>query len=635
MRAIVFNLVFICLPFISQAYDLDTIKGSIVISNNDIPYFEIPIHSINVEESKAQVSSQLGSVHFKEKQKNKYHPSVTNKTSREITISDGDAEAIFILSNGDLTISTSSGFIHFSMVNLDNELFYGGGMQFSHTLLNGEQIVNICEENGVGRGDKPISRWTKLIGVEGAPYASYYPLPFVVSNKNRGFSVDDKALSVIRIGSVQTDITIYNKLSCIHLFTDVNMLGVIQQFNQLNGRGFPFPEWAMGNIIGIQGGTKQIKERLSPLFDRKIPIDAIWIQDWVGKRKTRIGSRLNWAWQLDSSYNGIFEYASNHNLKVLGYINPFFAETGKYTTEGLSNKYFVLEENKVKEFDFGGMKGYMLDLFNPVARSWMKQIIVDNLVQNGFDGWMADFAEWYPLEETDGVSDHNSYVHEWVKLNNEIIQESDKGLFVFHRSGNIGSAHYSQATWCGDQMTSYGSNDGLPSAINAMISGGLSGLPPTHSDIGGYTSIKKPIIKSNLRSTQLLKDWIKLEAFTPFFRSHEGLLPENDIQIYSNTDIIEYYGRYAHIHAKLSSYFLELSDDYHKTGTPIIRHPILVGGKDVPYSFYVGEDIYIQFSTASPEIPNGFELFPSKEGSSNVYIATRIGSQVSELIRDL
>ena len=65
-------------------------------------------------------------------------------------------------------------------------------------------------------------------------------------------------------------------------------------------------------------------------WDAGAQIDAVWIQDWVGKRQTKYGSRLNWTWQLDTiqypAFKNFKEELTKKNIKLLGYVNPFFAE---------------------------------------------------------------------------------------------------------------------------------------------------------------------------------------------------------------------------------------------------------------------------------------------------------------------
>lgn len=618
---------------------LDTLNGNIRIHQQDSVLFEIPINSIELDAPKFNIDLKLGSAHYKIRNSVKSSVNVTYLSSEKITVMDDQNTFTISTRNGDIVkIHSSSGYCKLSILKELTEKFYGGGTQFSNTELTQNKLVNICEENGIGRGDNHISKWSKIVGIKGEPYSTYYPIPFIVSSKNRGISIDlPLGLHIIEVKQSTVEVSLFSAQNELRLFKEDSMIEVIQKFSTHNGRGQDIPNWALGGIIGVQGGTKTVIEKLNPFLDHETPISGIWIQDWVGKRETNIGSRLNWIWKLDSTYAGIFDFADDHNLKVLGYINPFFAEFGEYTREGISKKYFVLNDGKSTEFDFGGMKGYMVDLFNPKAYSWMKTIIKDNLIKNGFDGWMADFAEWYPVNQLSEIENHNLYAHLWIKLNHEVRNEHDQELFIFHRSGTVGTAKYSQATWCGDQMTNFGNNDGLPSAINAIITSGLSGLPITHSDIGGYTSVNKPIIRKILRTEQLLNDWIKLEAFTPFFRSHEGLLPDIDLQIYSTRNTIEFYHRYAKINHALIPYFAALISDYQNHGTPIIRHPILMNEDFGDYAFYVGNDIFIKYDINQKEIniPNGFEPVLNHEQDSRIHIGIRKDSEILLLLNSM
>jgi len=52
-------------------------------------------------------------------------------------------------------------------------------------------------------------------------------------------------------------------------------------------------------------------------------------QDWVGQRKTLIGSQLWWNWEVDSQrywgWKELIEDLSSQNIKVMTYCNPCLA----------------------------------------------------------------------------------------------------------------------------------------------------------------------------------------------------------------------------------------------------------------------------------------------------------------------
>ena len=168
---------------------------------------------------------------------------------------------------------------------------------------------------------------------------------------------------------------------------------------------------------------------------------------------------------------------------------------------------------------------------------------------------------------------HKEYPVLWAKLNYEIIKENqDKELFFFNRSGCTGTEQYSSMMWAGDQMVDYSIEDGLGSVFDAYLSASYSELPIIHSDVGGYTSVKKPLIKNYIRKKQLLKDWMLLEAFTPVFRTHEGLLPEDNIQVYSDSAIINTFKKFSDINHSLLPYFKHLIKEKEEEDKQIISH---------------------------------------------------------------
>ena len=120
--------------------------------------------------------------------------------------------------------------------------------------------------------------------------------------------------------------------------------------------------------------------------------------------------------------------------------------------------------------------------------------------------------------------------------------------------------------WLGDQLASFDRNDGLGSVIPLYLSAGLSGIPLTHSDVGGYVRAI-----GHQRTFEVWARWLELEAFTPVMRTHHGSEPEAAIQWYSSPETLSLFRRYARWHQRLLPYFTMLVEQAAQTGAPACR----------------------------------------------------------------
>ena len=245
-----------------------------------------------------------------------------------------------------------------------------------------------------------------------------------------------------------------------------------------------------------------------------------------------------------------------------------------------------------------------MDLTNPEAWTWIKDIINGELIGNGASGWMADFGEGLPYDAVlfsgvDPRSYHDRYAEEWARVNREAIDEAGRGddIVFFNRSGYSKSPRYSTLFWVGDQLVDWDEHDGIKSAVTGLLSSGLSGYSLEHSDIGGYTAIDNPLFRYH-RSKELLLRWIELGAFTTVFRTHEGNIPGVNHQIYSDRETLIHFARFAKIYAAWKPYRMELVKEASETGLPVVRHPFIHYPDDpkvhtLGYQFMVGSEFMV------------------------------------------
>jgi alpha-glucosidase len=526
--------------------------------------------------------------------------------------------------------------------------WFGGGEQYSHVELTGHRVPFIVEENGIGRGDHPATGVADLMGAGGHAFSSYLPIPIIMGTDNTAYLIENDCYSEVDLSVAgRVGFKVHDGTLRLRVWKADSPKELLRMVTAHLGRMAPLPDWTYGTILGIQGGADVVRQRVQEAKAHGNPVSAIWIQDWVGKKKTSIGSRLHWEWRPDSlTYPNFRQFCADmkaQDVRVLGYINPFLLEGTAMTNEAVTRKLVVHRRDGTPYLiPFGGFKGYMLDLTNPDARLWIKDIIKRNMMDNGLSGWMADFAEWLPFDAQlhSGIAPkdhHNRYAADWALVNREAIREAGRegDILFFSRSGWTGSAGISTLFWAGDQMVSFQQHDGLPSAINAMLSSGLSGLAINHSDIGGYTALNYPIFKKYLRDRELLYRWTELEAFTPLFRTHEGLLPMDMVQYYTDKETQEFFARFGRIHLQLKPYFEKLVKEASETGIPVIRHPWLVCPEDAQcletqYQFFVGDDLLVLPATArGQEVVSGY--FPEGEWIHLFHGTVFLGGRINEV----
>lgn len=298
---------------------------------------------------------------------------------------------------------------------------------------------------------------------------------------------------------------------------------------------------------------------------------------------------------------------NRRGIAVLGYINPMLTDDGALYKEADKAGYLVKNhQNETYRIQMTGFEVGLIDLSNPAACIWIKNIIKENMIAYGLEGWMADFGEALPWDAVlhSGVSAeyfHNQYPVAWARVNREAIEEA--GLLgkvaFFSRSSFTEGPQYSTFYWAGDQMTSWQRHDGFRSIVPALTSSGISGMSINHADVGAFAGFwKAGGLFRMRRGIKLLKRHIELGAFTPIFRTHEGIIPKHNKQVYSDKKMADFYARFSRIHDSLQPYLRQVAAEAVEKGYPMIRHLYLHYPEDpiakkIKYQYLLGKDILV------------------------------------------
>lgn len=501
-----------------------------------------------------------------------------------------------------------------------DERFFGFGEQFTHLDMKGRRLEILSQEQGIGRGAEPLSTLLNIFspGSSGTWQSTYAAVPHYITSLGRSLFLENYEVSVFDMEEPdRVEIKLFGRRMKGRILNGDTPLDLVEEYTAYTGRMDPLPDWLNeGAVVGIQGGTAEVYAKLALLQAQDTPVGAFWLQDWVGKRITVLGSQLWWNWVLDEDqypgWDGMVEDLRGRGIRVMTYINPMLVDIEEERPgrrnlfrEAEDEGYFVKNAEggtymiTNTTFDAG-----LVDLTNPGARAWYKEVIRDEVYGVGASGWMADYAEALPFDAVlwsgeEGMVAHNRYPEDWAALNREVLAEEgvlDDAVF-FMRSGYTKSPGLSPLFWVGDQLVTFDGDDGLKSAIKGMLSGGISGYSLNHSDIGGFTTISVLFVNVH-RSKELLLRWMEANAFTSVFRTHEGSGPAENAQFYTDDETLAHFARFAKVFRALAFYRRELMVDAAGKGWPVARHPLLHYPEDsnvygLKYQWMLGSELMV------------------------------------------
>ena len=367
-------------------------------------------------------------------------------------------------------------------------------------------------------------------------------------------------------------------------------LAVIEQQTEHNGRVPLGPDWTFGVWMEKVGGSDAVREEVAKLRRHRIPVSAIWSEDWRGA--TRQGTSYvleeDWRWDevLYPNLPGLIDDLHDAGVKFQVYFNTFISNSADVWDEAHSGGHFVVDRDG-EPYIFDGVKFEptgLADLFQDKTRAWVQGELTRALAL-GIDGWMADYAEWYPADRrtvstsdgSDPEAAHHRYPVAWAELNREAVNASGRDdVVIFHRSGYTGSQGKAHVVWAGDQRTSFQTDDGLPTIIPILMGLAATGFPVVCHDIAGYASAT-----NDPTTKDLFFRWTSLGALAPIMRTHHGRDADLNWRWDRDGETIAHFRRWSVLHTRLFPTWKGLARDAAATGAPIVRPVALYAPSEV------------------------------------------------------
>jgi alpha-glucosidase len=497
--------------------------------------------------------------------------------------------------------------------------FLGFGEQFDRVDQTGHRVPLWVNEQGIGReavAGRPQSpahpEWAEPILTaeqalvrnlsrpwKGREFDTYYPVAsFVDPVRGLGVVVESSRRVIVDCG--EEDPTRWSveawepEALALEVAPGPEPLQVVSQLTEAMGRPATPPPWAFGTWLAVEGGEERVRQAHARAREFGVSLDAMWVQDWVGRRPRPIIQNLRYEWKVDRrTYPAIEQLIGDlrdDGVRFLGYINPFLSPGNAMFREARGARHLV--RNALGTIFRAWHSTFWvthMDFTSAGSRAYF-QGHVARMMALGMDGFMADYGEWLPwsgrLAEGDPAEEHNRYPGRYHQATRAALEDARPGgdYVMFTRSGWTGAQRHQQIVWAGDQECHWDDRDGLASLPRAGISAGLSGIPFWTHDIGGYSG--------GPRTKELFLRWAELGAFTPIMRTHEGLLPGRNWQWDSDDDTTTRFARLTQIHEAVAQRIIRpLARRVADTGRPLIRHLALHFPED--QTVYRIEDQYM------------------------------------------
>ncbi len=458
-----------------------------------------------------------------------------------------------------------------------DEHFLGLGSHAFDVDHVGESFGLWVSEPGIGKSDEDSypDDWF----ITGTRHSSSYPVP-VALRPQQAHAVSVVNPSRVEVDLCDTDPDRFRLTSWeeqglrFALTSGEGPLEVVQHLaRDVTGTPDLAPPWAFAPWNDAIRGEDRVREVAETLRAAGAPSSVIWTEDWKGAEQTAFGYHLTGEWFVDDTlYPDAADLAQeleDQGFKWFAYFAPFLEEDTVTWDEAAEAGVMILDETGAP-YTFNGpsLQSFsMVDLSRESGRNFAVERMTAAL-ELGFDGWMADYAEWLPTDARLGSTDsalrsHNDFPRWWQETN--LVAQAGLDATFFARSGWMGTQGLAPIVWGGDQRTSFDTDDGFPTVLPLGLGLSASGVPVYTHDVAGYQSIG-----NDPGDQELWFRWASLGAFTPILRTHHGAFDTDNHQFDTDLETLEHWVAVTTEHTRLWPYRYALAARATTDGTPMI-----------------------------------------------------------------
>lgn len=449
------------------------------------------------------------------------------------------------------------------------------------TLQDKERFIGLGEKPGnLDRSGTGYTNWnTDAFGYSTTQDPIYSTIPFYIGihhQLNYGIFMDNTYQSDFNFGASNNRFSSFGARGGemnYYFIYHKRLSDIITSYTSLTGRMKLPPLWSLGyqqNRYSYYPEAEVIRIA-ETLREKKIPADGItldihhmdkykvftWHQDYFPNPRAMADSLKNMGFKLTVIVDPGVKVEKGYGTYDRGLKLDVFAKYPDYSdytakvwpgwchfpdfTKPAARIWWATE---IKKYADDGVDGFWNDM-NEIA-TW-GQKMPDNVVFD-FDGRKASHLEA-----------HNVYALEMVRASYDGAREAlGKRPFILTRAGYAGLQRYS-AIWTGDNRSE---DSHMLLGVRLLNSLGLSGVPFTGMDVGGFTG--------NASAT-LFARWMQIGAFNPYFRNHTALNTRSAEPWTFGEEVLEISRNYINLRYKLLPYLYAGFYEATQNGNPLMR----------------------------------------------------------------
>jgi alpha-glucosidase len=448
-------------------------------------------------------------------------------------------------------------------------------------MQDGERFIGLGEKTGdLDRKGNGYTNWnTDSFGYSTNQDPIYSTIPFYIGihhNMNYGIFMDNTYQSDFNFGASNNRFSSFGARGGemnYYFIYHKHIADIITSYTALTGRMKMPPLWSLGyqqNRYSYYPET-EVYRIAQTLREKKIPADGITLDiHYMDHYKV-----FTWDKSRFPDPKKMTDNLKNMGFKLTVIVDPGVKIEKGYGTydRGIAANVFAKYPDST---NYSGEVWpgwcHFPDFTNPKTRTWwgteMKKYGDDGI--SGIWNDMNEIATWgqkmpdniifdYDGKKASHLQTRNVYALQMARASYEGAKIAfNKRPFILTRAGYAGLQRYS-AIWTGDNRSE---DSHMLLGVRLLNSLGLSGVPFTGMDIGGFTGGATP---------SLFARWIQIGAFNPYFRNHTAVNTKSAEPWTFGEEVLEISRNYINLRYKLMPYLYSTFYEATQNGHPVMR----------------------------------------------------------------